>query len=102
MQRRSIDATKIEALPLESRIVAILSDSTRQRLNYHSLMLRLWPPEQHPKAWRYSSNGGPPGCAIAFGRALGRMRRQGDIYELCAAGRGEICLSLRRTTKRSP
>ena len=38
VQRRSIDATKIEALPLESRIVAILSDSTRQRLNYHTVM----------------------------------------------------------------
>ncbi len=56
-------------------------------------MYVLWPPAQHPKAWRYSCNGGPHGCAMALGRALNRLSAQKLVGETMKdAGRGEICL----------
>lgn len=29
-----------------------------------------------PKSWNYSSNGGPPGCAMAFGNLIRRIGGQ--------------------------
>ena len=79
--------------PLQARIVEALKTQPRQRMNYHSLMYALWPPEQHPKAWRYSSNGGPPGCAMAFGRALRQLQSAKMVWETHEeAGRGDILL----------
>lgn len=45
---------------------------------YATLMWRVFPEEDYPKAYRYSSNGGPPGCAMAFGRALREMGARMD------------------------
>ena len=42
------------------------------------LMLLVFPRKEYPKAWNYSTNGGPPGCAMAFGRALREMG--GSVY----------------------
>ena len=42
-------------------------------MTYYSLMVQCFPPDEYPKAWRYQSNGGPPGCAMAFGKALREM-----------------------------
>ena len=39
-------------------------------ISYADLMRAVFPEDLYPKAWRYSANGGPPGCAMAFGRAL--------------------------------
>jgi len=33
-------------------------------------MEAVFPESDYPNAWRYSCNGGPPGCAMSFGRAL--------------------------------
>lgn len=63
--------------PLQAKIVEMLERQPRQRMDYHEMMHALWPPAQHPKAWRYSSNGGPPGCAMSFGRADCRVRHHG-------------------------
>ena len=67
--------------PLQEKIVNALTAAPHRRMSYHDLMLRLWPPSAHPKAWRYSANGGPPGCAMAFGRALGQLQRLRILYE---------------------
>jgi hypothetical protein len=55
-------------IPIKDRIRAAMSDKTR--MQYHDLMRAVFPEDQYPKAWRYQSNGGPPGCAMSFGNAL--------------------------------
>jgi hypothetical protein len=42
-------------------------------LDYHALMSRVFPRDEYPNAYRYSSNGGPPGCAMTFRKALNRL-----------------------------
>jgi len=42
----------------------------RAGVGYHDLMREVFPESEYPKAFRYSTNGGPPGCAMAFGKAL--------------------------------
>lgn len=58
--------------PLKERIRAALI-AADYRMNYHDLMHVVFPGDEYPKAWRYQSNGGPPGCAMAFGKALREM-----------------------------
>jgi hypothetical protein len=58
-------------IPIEQRIRAALNG--RSSAPYHDLMLAVFPPEQYPNAYGRSSNGGPPGCAMAFNAALRRM-----------------------------
>ncbi len=38
--------------------------------DYHRVMYLIWPPSEYPKAYRYRSEGGPPGVAMVFGKAL--------------------------------
>lgn len=47
---------------------------------YHALMYKLWPRDQFPRAFRHSANGGPPGVAMTFGRALEELRAEGMIF----------------------
>ena len=42
-------------------------------INYYALMSAVFPVADYPRAWNYSSNGGPPGCSMAFSRALREM-----------------------------
>lgn len=42
-------------------------------MDYHALMREVFPENKYPRAWRPSCNGGPPGCAMAFGAALRRL-----------------------------
>ena len=81
--------------PLKQKIVdALLSEGGRQ-LNYHYLASKLWPPDKHPKAWNYSSNGGPHGWSLAYGRALRELREEGIAKELLPkyeTGRGDVVL----------
>jgi hypothetical protein len=48
--------------------------------NYHAMLATVFPESEYPRAHRISNNGGPPGCAMAFGSALRRMGgyRTGD------------------------
>lgn len=66
--------------PIKERIRAAL-EAAGGRMNRYSCMHAVFPPEQFPRAWRYQANGGPPGCAMAFGRALREMRAAGDVSE---------------------
>jgi hypothetical protein len=38
-------------------------------MSFHDLALRLFP---DPRSWRYSSNGGPPGCFMTLSATLRR------------------------------
>lgn len=58
--------------PIKDRIRAAL-EAEGGRMLRHQLMHKVFPQDQFPKAWNYQSNGGPPGCAMAFGRALREM-----------------------------
>lgn len=54
---------------LERRI----RDAYTKTRSYHEMLLLVWPPDEYPKAHRISNNGGPPGCAMAFGARLAKM-----------------------------
>lgn len=82
--------------PLKQRIVDLLAAMPARRMSYSDLAYKLWPPEQYPKAWRYSSNGGPHGWAMPLGRALRELREAGLAYESRprggGAGHGDVVL----------
>ena len=78
----------VRLTPLKQRIVDALTAAPRGRMPYHDLAEHLWPPEAHPRAWRYSSNGGPHGWAIPLGRALRELREAGIAQELRREGGG--------------
>lgn len=65
------DATRVHELPLRDRIRYHYGPGC---LDYQELMRRCFPEKHFPRAFRCSSNGGPPGCAMAFGKALREMR----------------------------
>ncbi len=51
--------------------------------DYYDLLLAVFPEKDYPKSWGRSCNGGPPGCAMAFGKALremGGLRYNNKIY----------------------
>ena len=58
-----------------------IADHYHDGMSYFELRRLVFPRDQFPRAWRYSLNGGPPGCAMAFGKALREMglRRYKDI-----------------------
>ena len=65
--------------PLKDRIVA----NFRNRMGYEELMQAVFPPSENPGAYNSAYHGGPPGCAIAFGRALrelGIQRHEGMLF----------------------
>lgn len=78
-------------LPIKQRIIDALAAAPGGKLGYHVLMHAVFPQDDYPKAWRYQSNGGPPGCAMAFGRALrelgneGRAQSWGSLSDRCVA-----------------
>lgn len=47
--------------------------ANERQLAYFELALRVFPPEEYPRAWRYRVKGGPPGCYMALTRAINRM-----------------------------
>lgn len=59
--------------PIIDRIRAAFQ-SGETKISYQALAYRVFPPEQFPRAWRYSSNGGPPGCYMALSAALRRYK----------------------------
>lgn len=65
--------------PLKQRIVDLLHG--KGEVSYWSLAYNLWPPKEHPRAWRHSTRGGPHGWALALGRALTEMERSGIVQE---------------------
>lgn len=57
------------AEPIRQRIDAALAGGP---IRYHDLAVAVFPPDLHPRAWRYASHGGPPGCYMALSAAIRR------------------------------
>lgn len=74
------DETKMRARRALPPIRARIRSSYEKSRDYATMLCAVFPPELFPKAHRISNNGGPPGCAMAFGKALREMggRRDGD------------------------
>ena len=45
----------------------------RPGITKYELMMLVFPRDDYPNAFRYSSNGGPPACQMAFMKAFNRM-----------------------------
>lgn len=60
--------------PLQARI----RKHWTRGIEYHALMNLVFPYDEYPSGWRYSSNGGPPAVAMPFGKAL---RLMGGYYD---------------------
>lgn len=56
---------------VDERIIEAMSG--KSPVQYHELMLLVFPPAKYPNAYNYSANGGPPGCAMQFGAAIKRL-----------------------------
>lgn len=61
---------------MRERIHAAFSDGA-VLLDRQMLAYRLWPPSEHPGAWRYASHCGPP----AWVRTLGAAMKRYDLRE---------------------
>lgn len=57
------------AHPIKDRITEALT----RKHEYSDLAAAVFPNDIMPRAWRYSSNGGPPGCYMALSRAIREM-----------------------------
>jgi hypothetical protein len=66
--------------PLHQRIVNALRTFEEYKGSYAEVMYKVWPHDKYPRAMRGSHNGGPPGCAFAFGRALREMEAARVIW----------------------
>lgn len=64
--------------PLQNRVIEALKKAGGQR-EYSELMFELWPPEQHPRAYRYRTGGGPFPIAMNLGGALNKLERMRAI-----------------------
>lgn len=62
----------MKKVPLKERILTAL-EKAGGSMPRHDLMRAVFPPDEYPKAWNYQANGGPPGCAMPFGRAVREM-----------------------------
>jgi len=84
--------------PLKQRIVDALEAEPTRQMHYYALAYKLWAPEQHPKAWNYSNNGGPHGWAMPLGRALRELKEAKLVYETPprggGAGHGDVFLRM--------
>ena len=67
---------------LHTRILRALAEYPEGKAGYHALMYKVWPHDKYPRAYRHSSNGGPPGVAMIYGRALRELREQGLIMRI--------------------
>jgi len=65
----------------------------REGVCYYALLRATFPDDQYPRAMRPSSNGGPPGCAMAFGLALRKI----GAWISCAQYKGRSIRITRET-----
>jgi hypothetical protein len=65
----------VKRVPIKRRI----AKAYRHGITYYDLLRITFPEDDYPRAFVYGSNGGPPGCAMAFGRALREMDGQRSI-----------------------
>lgn len=60
--------------PIKTRIIEAYNGlRIGDYLTYENLAHIIFPAADYPNAWRYSQNGGPPGCYMALSAALNRL-----------------------------
>ncbi len=57
---------------IKCRITAALK-ANGGKMKYAELRDATFPTDQYPRAFNYQSNGGPPGCQMAFARAMKQL-----------------------------
>lgn len=77
--KRSANLKKNKTI-IQQRIMDALSDHGGA-LEYEGLLYLVFPPGKYPNAYRHSSTGGPPGCAMALGRALRALESKKMIID---------------------
>lgn len=82
---------RVKRQPIRERIHAALVEAGG-KLAYDRLAYKVFPPNDYPRAWNYSVNGGPPGCYMALTAAL---RRHGFCCYYNGPGPGQRMVSLR-------
>ncbi len=80
MTKRSKDLT-----PLQTRILHAVLAMPGDFADWFALGAALWPVATHPKAWNYSSNGGPAGWSMNLSRAVGQLVRKGLVLDQWAS-----------------
>jgi len=70
----STPAAGSDSLPERIRV------AWKKGVGYHELMTAVFPKDKYPRAFIYQRSGGPPGCAMAFGKGLriAGLRRSWD------------------------
>lgn len=58
----------MKRVPIADRIRAAMGGRTTQR--YWDVLIEVFPHDQYPHAMNYQQNGGPPGCSMAFNKAV--------------------------------
>ncbi|ARB05741.1 hypothetical protein [Synechococcus virus S-ESS1] len=58
-------------IPIKDRITAAIKEAGG-RIKYYDLARKVFPEDQYPRAFRYRTEGGPPGCYMALSRAISR------------------------------
>jgi len=56
-------------VPIKKRLINAYR-SGEGGIDYHDLMRAVFPPEDYPRSMNYGMNGGPPGCVMAFVKAI--------------------------------
>lgn len=77
--------------PIQQRITEAL-ESNGNSMSFADLARSVFPEADFPNAWRYSSNGGPPGCYMAVSAAI---RRMGLKEEYTGVGPGNRIVKLK-------
>jgi hypothetical protein len=75
-----MEIIKVAALRIKQRIINALNENGGS-MEYANLMYKVFPIDQYPRAMQYNPWGGPPGCAMAFGRALREMEVDGKLRD---------------------
>lgn len=74
----NLSKSKRPKVRIKDRIIAALRPGP---MRYRDLLAAVFPYEEWPRAWRYQSNGGPPGCAMVFGKAIRELQSDGMVID---------------------
>jgi len=84
---------------MKKNIHTRIREAWHQGISYWTLQVAVFPESDYPRAWNYSSNGGPPGCAMSFGRALRELGMIRDHRDNTMSRPTEQCKSDGRTRR---
>ena len=65
--------------PLRDRILSQLAMAPRNRMTYHSLARRVYPPCLFTMSWNSANHGGPPGCYMSLSSMIRKLPEVNDF-----------------------